>query len=206
MILVNPLCRTISAILLSVFCVVSGCYCQAPPKMNVLGSPVNEDTAVRLFFNSGNYFHAPLILRVVALNDPRLNTAPMLKEGRTAYISEAEMQHFMQGLQKMQLSWKESKGRVEFGDATKIPPVYAMVIVVVSLDGTAEVGFDPAKICENLAPLDAAVSTPRALWELQLFRAEYKCSVPGLNGQAYPDHWPWNTGAENSTGSHPKQQ
>jgi hypothetical protein len=202
----NPLRRTTLMVVLAVSGMMTNCYGQQHAELSILGAPVNESTAVRLFFNSENYFHAPLILRVVASNDPRLNTAPMLKEGRTAYISETEMLHFMQGLQKMGLSWKESKERVEFGDATKIPPVYAMVIVAISSGGTAEAGFDPAKICENLAPLDAALSTPRALWEFQLFRSEYKCRVPGLDGQAYPDHWPWNTGSENSAGPHPKQQ
>lgn len=202
----NPLRRTILMAVLAVSGMMTSCYGQKPAESSLLSAPVNENTAVRLFLNSENYFHAPLILRVVALNDPRLNTAPMLKEGRTSYISETEMLHFMKGLQKMGLSWKESKERIEFEDATKIPPVYAMVIVVISSGGTTEAGFDPAKICENLAPLDAALSTPRALWEFQLFRSEYKCSVPGLNGQAYPDHWPWNTGSEDSAGLHPKQQ
>lgn len=169
------------------------CHSQTPGELNVLGSPVDENTAVRLFFDSGNYFHPPLIFRVVTKNDPRLNTAPMLLEGRTTYITASEMQSLLQGLKKSGLSWRESKEQVVFGDATKILPVfYGISIVVVSSKGITESGIDPLKICENLAPLDSALSTPRALWEFQIFRAEYNCKVPGLNSQAYPDHWPWS--------------
>ena len=203
----NPLFRTIQMVLFVVLSAVSCCYCQAPNELNVLGSPVNEKTAVRFFFDPGNYFHPPLIFRVVAPKDPRLNTAPMLQEGRTAYISGPEMQRLLQGLKSMELSWKESKKQTEFGDATKILPVfYGLSVVVVSSRGTAESGIDLGKICEDLAPLDSTLTTPRALWEFQVFRAEYNCKVPGLDGQAYPDHWPWNAGSENSAGSHPKQQ
>lgn len=193
MISMNRMNRVIRIAVLGVLGVVSSCYCQTPNKLNVLGSSVNDNTAVRFFFDSGNYFHAPLIFRVVAPNDPRLNTAPMLQEGRTAYISVPEMQRLLQGLQSMGLSWKESKKQIEFGDATKILPVfYGLSVVVVSSKGTAESGIDLGKICENLAPLDPALTTPRALWEFQVFRTEYNCKVPGLNGQAYPDHWPWS--------------
>jgi hypothetical protein len=162
--------------------------------VDVLHSPIDDGTAVRLFFNSGDYFHAPLIFRVVSESDPRLNTAPLLPEGRTAYISHVEMQHLKQGLAELVLRWpwKQSREVMAFGDAMSIPAVGAMVIIVVSSQGTAEGGLDSTRICNTLAPLDSALRTPRALWEFQLFRDEYKCDVPGLNGQAFPDHWPWN--------------
>jgi hypothetical protein len=173
--------------------------------VDVLGTPVNDKTAVRFFFQPGNYFHAPLILRVVAASDPRLNTAPMLVEGRTAYITVPEMRHFLDGLENAELSWHESKQKMVFGDATKIFGPDALVIVVVTPKGTADAQVDPSKICKELAPLDKAFSTPRALWEFQIFRAEYNCKVPGLNGQAYPDHWPWNTDRGNGTRPQPQE-
>jgi hypothetical protein len=153
---------------------------------------VDKDTSIRFFFDPGNYFHVPLIFRVAAPSDPRFNTAPLLPEGRTAFISVSEMQKMKQGLMRMGLSWQESKKEDVFGDALKIPSTYSMAITVISLKGTATSGFDPKKICENLAPLDSALTTPRALWEFQVFRAEYNCRIPGLNGKAYPDHWPWS--------------
>ncbi len=168
------------------------CPCQASTGLNVLDASVSLNTAVRFFFTPGNYFHTPLIFRVVTSQDQRLNTAPMLPEGRTVYISAPEMQRLLKGLQKLGLSWRESKVKIEFGDATEITPDYRLAITVISSAGTAEAGFDPNKICQNLAPLDSALSTPRALWEFQEFRTEYKCAVPGFNGQKYPDHWPWN--------------
>ena len=47
---------------------------------------------------------------------------------------------------------------------------------------------DPKQICERLAPLDAALKQPRALWEFQLFRVDYGCHVPGFNRNAFPEH------------------
>jgi hypothetical protein len=204
--LMNRVFRVMSTAILISIGVVSPSVCQPPVELNVLSAPVNTGTAVRFFFTPGNYFHAPIIFRVVAPKDSRLNTAPMLQEGRTVYISAPEMQRLLKELQKLGLSWRESNKAIEFGDATKILPDYRLAITVLSSSGTAEGGFDPAMICTNLAPLDSSFSTPRALWEFQLFREEYKCKVPGLDGNAYPDHWPWNTGSGNSAGSHPKQQ
>ena len=66
--------------------------CQTPVELNMLNTSVNVDTAVRLFFTPGNYFHAPIIFRVVAPKDSRLNTAPMVQEGRTLCVSMPEME------------------------------------------------------------------------------------------------------------------
>jgi hypothetical protein len=190
--LMNRVFRMILTANLTAFGVASCCHCQTPTELNVLGAPVSQHTAVRLFFDNGNYFHPPLIFRVAASNDPRLKTAPMLPEGRIAFVTMSEMERLLRGLHGMGLSWKESKEQTLFGDATKILPVFDGMSIVVSSKGTAESGIHPAKICENLALLDSSLSTPRALWEFQIFRAEYNCKVSGLNGQAYPDHWPWN--------------
>jgi hypothetical protein len=67
-----------------------------------------------------------------------------------------------------------------------------MAIIVISSRGTATADFDPGKTCDILVPLDEALRISRALWEFKLFQSEYKCNVPGLDGSAYPDHWPWN--------------
>jgi hypothetical protein len=189
---VNRVFSLILPVILTACGVVCCCSCQTPAGLNVLSARVSKDTAVRLFFDPGNYFHPPLIFRVVAASDPRLNTAPLLPEGRTAFITEFEMGSLVKRFQRMGLSWKESKERVVFGDSRKILPTFDGLSIVVLSAGTAESGIDSTKICEDLAPLDSALSTPRALWEFQIFRSEFKCKVPGLNGQAYPDHWPWN--------------
>lgn len=166
------------------------CFGQTSDEFHVLSTSVDQSVAVRFFFHPGDYFHVPLIFRVAALKDAQLNTAPLLPDGRTAYISASEMQQLKQGLVRLGLPWQESKTEEVFGDPLKIPLVYQMTITVVSSKGTATSGFDPAKICETLAPLDSTLTTPRALWEFQIFRGEFHCKVPGLSGQTYPDHWP----------------
>jgi hypothetical protein len=134
----------------------------------------------------------PILFEAVDPADNLLNTAPMLHEGRTVYITPAEMSSLLKEISNLCLEWNLTTKRETLGDANRIPPVYAMVITVVSSKGTASAGFDPAKICQTLAPLDKVFMTPRALWEFQLFRDEYDCKVPDLDGNKYPDHWPWN--------------
>jgi len=166
------------------------CIGQISDRLHIVDSPADKSTAIRFFFNSEDYFHAPLIFRVVDPKDARLNTAPMRLEGRTAYITAPEMQKMMQGLVQFGLTWQESRKRQSFVYAAKNPLLYEMRITVVSSRGTAVSGVDPVKICENLAPLDSTLTTPRALWEFQVFRGGYDCKVPGLSGETYPDHWP----------------
>ncbi len=165
--------------------------CQAVNKKNVLNSPVDENTAVRFFYNpAGDYFHFPLVFRAVGQKDPRLNTAPMLIEGRTAYISFSEMQQLMQGLARSGLLWRQSE-KVEVLRSFKVEPPWVehLEITVVSSKGTARASLDPKNICETLKRLDSALKTPRALWEFQRLRLNYDCKVPGFIYDAYPDHY-----------------
>lgn len=48
----------------------------------------DENTAIRFFYDppGGDYFHVPLVFRPVKNGDSRLNTAPILEEGRTAFF------------------------------------------------------------------------------------------------------------------------
>lgn len=154
-------------------------------KKPMLDCPVDGGPAVRFFYHDEeNYFHFPLIFRPVAQGDQRLNTAPMGVEGRTAYISAAEMQQLLQRLMLSDLSWQESEKTEALGSYKRLPSSD----MVVCSKGSARVSLDPKKICDTLAPLDAVLKTPRALWEFQLFRTGYACSVPGFNYHAYPDH------------------
>jgi hypothetical protein len=166
--------------------VTSG-YRHIDDKLNILRSSSDESTAMRFFFNPGEYYHSPLIFRVVAPNDSRLNTGPMYLGYGTVYISATEMDHLKRDLTKLGLSWQESKTVEDFDQNPHPTPLYAMVITVVSSKGTAIAGFDPAQICRTLAPLDSTLKTTRALWEFQVFRTGYGCRVPGLDIDAYPD-------------------
>lgn len=162
---------------------------QTVEKKSVLDCPVDENTAVRFFYHDEeNYFHFPLIFRPVMLGDPRLNTAPMGTEGRSAYISPEEMRQLLQGLRHSDLSWQESEKTEVLGSFKRLHWSDSMEILIVCSKGTARTNLDPKKICETLKPLDSAVKTLRALWEFQLYRITYGCKVPGFDFHAYPDH------------------
>lgn len=156
-----------------------------------LNVPVNGNMIVRFFYLPPNsYSHPPLIFRVVGKNDPRLGTAPIANlGGRTPYISLLGMQKLIAALVHADLSWQKSN-KVEA--PRKIEPrqmTDKLQITVFSSDGTFKAFVDPTRLCETLAPLDAALKEPRALWEFQLFRVNYQCTVPGFNRNAYPQHY-----------------
>lgn len=161
-----------------------------PGKKLLLGCSADETTAIRLFYNNeSDYFHFPLIFRAVEQRDPRLNTAPMVAEGRTVYISQTEMQSLLRGLAQLDLPWQESKKVETLGSFKRLRPWSdSMEILVACSKGTARVKVDPKKICEILKPLDSALKTPRALWEFQRFRLNYGCQVSGFQYGAYPNH------------------
>lgn len=163
-------------------------FCQAngKPPLN-LG--VDKNTIVRFFYlPPESYLHPPLIFRVAGENDPRLGTAPINPLGRTSYISLSEMRNLVTALADWNLSWQESKKletpkKIETREMTD-----KMEVKVFSSRGTDRALVDPKQLCERLAPLDAALKQPRALWEVQLFRVDYGCHVPGFNRNAFPEH------------------
>ncbi len=157
---------------------------------SLLGIPSNEQTMFRIFYDpsAGDYFHVPLVFRVVKAGDPRLKTAPLLLEGQTVYITGDEIQNLLQGLDRAGLSWKISE-KVEALGSYHGLLIGGVEFRVVSTKGTAVARLDPKKLCTTLQPLDHALRTPRALWEFQLFRVQDGCKVPGFNYQEYPDHW-----------------
>lgn len=160
----------------------------------LLGCPVDQATAVRFFYNPewAEYFHFPLVFRVVPAGDSRLNTAPMRPEGRTAYIAHEDMKGILRALARPGTSWTVSS-KVELLDDfhTMVrhlgPGPAVLSIDVVCSKGSARGNVEPAKICKTLAPLDTALKTPRALWEFQALRFNYGCKVPGFKVGAYPE-------------------
>ena len=160
---------------------------------SVLNCPVDKNTAVRFFYQpAGDYFHAPLVFRPVEEGDALLNAAPMREEGRTAYISFSEMQDLARLLARSGLGWQESETVEVLGSYKKLGlsgiGLDTMDVRFVSSRGTARAEISPKAICMILKPLDAALKTPRALWEFQRFRLNYNCRVPGFKSDAYPDH------------------
>ncbi|MFZ0747374.1 MAG: hypothetical protein WAM85_23420 [Terracidiphilus sp.] len=181
--------RRISWPILLACMAVSLTFSQATGKKS-LNVPVNGNTIVRFFYLPPySYFHVPLAFRVVGKDDPRLGTAPLANpEDRTPYISLPKMQNLIAALAHADLSWQESK---KLETPTKIQPsamTDKMEITVFSSGGTYRAFVAPNRLCETLAPLDAALEQPRARWEFQLFRVNYHCTVPGFNRNAFPEH------------------
>ena len=167
------------------------CPGQAADKNRVLSAVADENTAVRFFYQpgGGNYFHLPLVFRVVGQNDPRMKTAPIALEGRFAFVSLSEMQHLLGRLARSKASWRESDKVEAFGPSHTVRGAGYLDITVISPKGTATGSVERNSICGFLASLDSAITTPRALWEFQKFRWDDACDVPDFNSQAYPDHY-----------------
>lgn len=155
----------------------------------VLNSPVTENTAVRFFYDPAlsDFFHFPIIFRVAEEGDARLITPPSTRAGWTSYITPVEMRQFLQTIARSNLTWQESDKVEIFEPAFQIPRSDAMEIVAVGSIGTVKALVKPTRICQTLEPLDAALKTKRALWELQRFRLTYGCKVPGFTWDSYPD-------------------
>jgi hypothetical protein len=164
---------------------------QGKERASVLNSPVDDKTTVRFFYDPpGDYFHYPLVFRVVEEGNPLLNTASMQKEGQTAYISLSEMRELVRLLAHSGLRWQESETVEVFGSYKKLAlagvGLDAMDVRVVTSRGTAKAEVSPKDIC-TLKPLDAALKGPRILCEFQAFRINYGCKVPGFKYGACGD-------------------
>jgi len=153
---------------------------------------IDGNGAVRFFYVAGdnNYFHVPLLFRAVDDRDSRLGTAPVTDYGRTAYISKQEMRQLEQRISKMRLSWCVSRKVDALERSQDLHSYGGMGVKVVFSAGTVESKIIPDEICDTLARLDPAIKTDRALWEFQLYRIGYHCTVPHFNFNAYPDRHP----------------
>ena len=166
---------------------------QAHKQISLLNSLEGENSAIRFFYQPpGDYFHAPLVFRATEEGSALLNTAPMREEGRTAYISIPEMQSLAQKLARADLAWQESEAVEVMGSYKRLVGegigIGAMQILVAGSKGAARARVAPKSICRTLEPLCASLRTARALWELQRFRLNYGCKVPGFKPDAYSDH------------------
>jgi hypothetical protein len=163
---------------------------EAATQDHALTLHAGKESVVRFFFQppDGEYFHVALLFRVVKKDDPRWNTSALSDVGRTAYVSLSEMQRLMTKLTHLSSQWDES-ANVEGLETYKTIHSYGygMGVKVLSTKGTAKATIAPDKICETLAPLDSALLTPRALWEFQRFRLQYRCPVLGYRPDAYSE-------------------
>lgn len=165
-------------------------YGQSAQVRGPLAVPVNDVTVVTFFYLPANsYLHPALIFRVAKPGSPLVNTAPITNRGgRTPYISIEEMRDLVGLLDRSDLTWHKSK-QVEVPGAPSFSETTGKLeIKIISSDGTALSLSNPDNLCETLAPLDAVLKQPRARWEFQLFRVQYRCQVPGFDRNAYPEH------------------
>jgi hypothetical protein len=148
----------------------------------------DKKTIVRLFFQPADksYFHSALLFRVTNDDDPKLNTAPIFRDGRTAYISLPEMHLLIERLTSLKLDWRRSKRIARPPTVDHYVIRDKMDITVFFATGTEDALLDPQSICSSLEPLDSALKTPRALWEFQFFRFQYHCQIRGFKPGAYP--------------------
>jgi hypothetical protein len=153
----------------------------------ILNSPVGDDTAIRLsYYGGGDVIQAPLIFRPAQPGNTRLNTALATMEGWNTYVSFDEMAQLMQALARSNLAWKESK-KVKSLEHFKEPDEISdnVRIEVVSPMGTARAKISSTKICEDLKPLNSALTTERGLWEFQSFLVFLNCKIPGFDFLKY---------------------
>jgi hypothetical protein len=137
----------------------------------VLNSPADKSVAIRFFYYPpGDSLFLPLIFRVVAPDDPRLNTATISDAGRIAYISLSDMERLLPAVAHLPLLWHEAAKEEVLGSSTALPLSDDMEITVVSSHGTARAAVEPGRICKALGRLDSALKPPRALCEFQFFR------------------------------------
>lgn len=185
--------RTIRTFLLGLIVFVSVAwwsFAQEKGDGNVLNSAADKSVAIRFFYDPpGDSFLFPLIFRVADPNDPRYNTAPLLDAGRTAYLSLSDMRRLLPDLAHLPLLWRHAETVEAFGSYNVLQLTDTMDVKVVSSHGTARAAIPSKKVCETLSSMDSAISTPRALWEFQLFRRNYGCKVPAFDIKKYPDHW-----------------
>jgi hypothetical protein len=148
--------------------------------------------AVRFFFQPANTDSSrpALIFRVARKNDPNWNSAPIDRQGRSAFVLLDEMKELFGLLQGTSIHWRVSREREEMLPFMKLlQPTKDMIVTVFATNGTASASIPSKSLCAILTKLDPAIKTPRASWEFALFRRMYHCKIPEFDVSAYPDHY-----------------
>ena len=163
---------------------------QAAKRHSSLKTAADQPIIVRFFYQPAlSSRHPALLFRVVGDNDSRLNTMSIAESGYNVFITSGEMMELVQRLSHAALLWQESNN-VDTPQPFKGPVLTdGMEIKVFSQKGTEKSLIAVKQICATLEQLDSVFKEHRALWEYQMFRRDDGCSVPGLNQEAYPDHW-----------------
>ena len=165
---------------------------QAQDESSLSGLTIDGSIAVRFFFQPANADSSrpALIFRVARKNDSNSNSAPIDRQGRSAFVSLDEMKELLGLLQGTSIHWRVSREREEMLPFMKLlQPTKDMIVTVFATNGTASASIPSKSLCAILTKLDPAIKTPRASWEFALFRRMYHCKVPEFDVSAYPDHY-----------------
>lgn len=165
---------------------------QAHDGSSLSGLTIDGSIAVRFFFQPPNADSSrpALIFRVARENDPNWNSAPIDRQGRSAFVSLDEMKELFRLLQGTSIHWRVSREREEMLPFMKLlQPTKDMMVTVFATNGTASASISSKNLCATLTRLDPAIKTPRATWEFALFRRMYQCKIPEFDVNAYPDHY-----------------
>jgi len=172
-----------------VYCLVPGAGGQKPKQGIVLNAPANTSSEVSFVWlaEQDDRFRHPMNLYVVDLNDPRLHTVNVLVEGSwDAYIAAPEMEQVLARLRSFDLKWAESPRREAIVEWESKMVREALEIYVVSSMGAAREVSHLPHLCQMLGEIDPALSSPRVLWQFQLFRVERGCMISNFNINAFP--------------------
>jgi hypothetical protein len=160
------------------------------PYPGILNTPIDGHTVVRFFFHPpvSDRFVYPLVFRVAAEGDEEMKTAPLLTEGRTAYISSAEMKDLVAAITRSITMGQQTNNVEVLGSWEMIPVTDSMDVVVIFSKGAARGEIPRKDICKTLSSLATSVNIPRARWEFDRFRMYNACRVPGFDDTKYSDH------------------
>lgn len=186
----NTRASTIPFFMLAIVLIVHGHCLAQTASPETWGKPAETGTVVRFFYlPPESYAHPPLIFRVTSPGDKRLGSAPIVNMGgRTPYISSEEMENLIQGLKHTGLTWKQSTSAKLVSPIPTREMTDRMEISIFFTDHPTQAHVSPSELCQTLSGLDKVFIQARALWEFQLFRVEYSCTVPGFNRDAFPQH------------------
>lgn len=175
------LCLGVAVILMPICCKGDRSCC------DLLRSTAQVDTGIHFYYFEGAAVQEPVMFLAVNNNDPRINTAAWNQQGRIVYISVDEASSILHVLDDLHIRWNKLPGTNKFADVQSLLHVDRMTITVITAQGSLEGGINPQSVCSVLASMDSAFRSRRALWEFQMFTAEYNCRVPGLQRDLYKD-------------------
>jgi hypothetical protein len=151
--------------------------------------PVDGNTAMRFLFRrpNANYVLPPLIFRVADVGSSNWNSAPIDRNGRSAFISLSEMRSLVRELNGNRNALQISSAVESIKPFEEMPISENVIVTIYFSNGTATANIHPREICNRLAQLNNLIEGRRAHWEFEYFRLGCGCKVPSHKYEAYPN-------------------